>query len=883
MSNPGGTTARTVLVVLVALLSVSSTAFLLSGGHASAPGRPGPSAGAPLRAPAYAPSASPTDFGGVVASISVGSGPYGIAYDDAHDHIYVANDYSDNVTVINGSTNTVLRSIAVGGHPIAVAYDSAKDYVYVVNSGNGSGAGNLTVVNATNYGIVTNVTVGQGASAIAYDGAQGLLFITNAQANTVSVVSDTTNAVVQTLSVGTSPTGVAYDSHNGYVYVANAGTRTSSSNVTVINGATDSVVGTVSVGVQPNGVAFDASNDFVYVTNVGISGTFGLGSVSVINDSTDAVVATTQTGVFPMEIAVDSSNGFVYVSNVGTNDTTVIQAPKAALNNRAVGSVELGMEPLGIVFDSANGYVYAADAGSNAVSVFSPSAATYPVTFVPHGLPSGEGWYATIGATYNSTYGNPIGFLVPNGTYSYMVHVWPDGTLATPGSGTITVAGKAIVVNVTVTLSYSVWFNETGLAKYTAWTVWINSTHYTTNTPSLMVLLPNGTYFWGIPGVSGYNCDPCNGSFTVHGGPVNRSVTFTTVVVLPPFSFQFTEFGLPNGTSWTMVVNQTNAKTSANGIRNTTTNRVMLIYVYAGTYSYSAIPPTGYTCSNCTGSWTFTGPGSGGVGIPIGFSALSPRPTYTLSFNETGLPSGTNWSVLLGATTKSSTTSQITFREPNGTYGYWIGNVSGYTASPWNGSIMVHGAATGAAITFSSSSSGSGLKVLSFAITPASLPVGTPAAFQVVTSGGVGPLHFRYTGLPAGCTSVDSASWSCTPSASGSSVVAVQVTDSTGASVSASAPMVVTGKLPAVSPNRPLAADLSTDGVGIGVLAVLLVAAALAVRSRARTGARRGPGSDTPYRSTARRVRDSAPPGNRPAPPTGPTEPDESDPLSGLV
>jgi hypothetical protein len=66
--------------------------------------------------------------------------------------------------------------------------------------------------------------------------------------------------------------------------------------------------------------------------------------------------------------------------------------------------------------------------------------------------------------------------------------------------------------------------------------------------------------------------------------------------------------------------------------------------------------------------------------------------TYTVTFTETGLPSGGSWSVTLNGVTKSSTSSSISFTEPNGTYAYTIGAISGCSRSPPSGSVTVNGA-----------------------------------------------------------------------------------------------------------------------------------------------------------------------------------------------
>ena len=73
---------------------------------------------------------------------------------------------------------------------------------------------------------------------------------------------------------------------------------------------------------------------------------------------------------------------------------------------------------------------------------------------------------------------------------------------------------------------------------------------------------------------------------------------------------------------------------------------------------------------------------------------------YHVSVHETGLPSGTAWSVTVNGFTESSTTSWIQFWEPNGAYAWFAGSVSGYTTAPSSGAVLVNGANTHFTITY---------------------------------------------------------------------------------------------------------------------------------------------------------------------------------------
>ena len=73
---------------------------------------------------------------------------------------------------------------------------------------------------------------------------------------------------------------------------------------------------------------------------------------------------------------------------------------------------------------------------------------------------------------------------------------------------------------------------------------------------------------------------------------------------------------------------------------------------------------------------------------------------YKVTFRETGLPSGTWWSVTLNGITESTNQTSLTFWDPNGTYAYTVGAISGYTAHPSIGAIVVNGANRAVKITW---------------------------------------------------------------------------------------------------------------------------------------------------------------------------------------
>ena len=131
----------------------------------------------------------------------------------------------------------------------------------------------------------------------------------------------------------------------------------------------------------------------------------------------------------------------------------------------------------------------------------------------------------------------------------------------------------------------------------------------------------------------------------------------------------------------------------------------------------------GWTYNGRMGSWTI---GYSSGSHTQGVLSYDPRTTagYAIYFNETGLPTGTPWSVTLGGVSYPTSASSDVFYEPNGVYPYTIGAVSGYSASPSSGSVTVSGSSPAPVlITFTPA-----ITLTSVAISPSSAIVSTGGA-----------------------------------------------------------------------------------------------------------------------------------------------------------
>jgi len=606
----------------------------------------------------------------VIANISVGSGPSGVAYDSSNGYVYVTNLHSNSVSVINGATNTVIASISVESFPVGVAFDSSNGYVYVTNLHSNS----VLVINGATNTVIGSIAVGSNPDGVAFDSSNGYVYVANQYSNNVSVINGATKTerptVIASIGVESFPVGVAFDSSNGYVYVTN----NAANSVSVINGATNTVIASIGVESEPVGAAFDSSNGYVYVANNAAN------SVSVINGATNKVIASIAVGSGPKGVAYDSSNGYVYVTNYNSNSVSVINGA----TNTVIASIGVESEPYGVAFDSANGYIYVTNYGSDTVSIISTSP-QYSVTFTETHLPTGATWNVTLNGAKSSSTTSSISFSEPNGTYSYIIGIY-QGYSASPYSSSVTVNGASQTVSITFTqVKYSVTFTETGLPSGTEWYANITGqSALSSTTTTITTSLPNGSYTYSI-GTPDKIYSAKGGSFIVDGSSVSVSVSFAPVV----YSITFTQTGLPSGT-WYINVTTTSQTFS------TLYNKSITFTETNGTYSYTvATNNKEYAPSSASGSFTVNG---SSVSVSITFALY----TYSVTFTESGLPASTKWYVnITGGSSYSSTASSITLPAGNGTYSYTVATVNKiYKPSPSSGSFTVSGSAVSESVTF---------------------------------------------------------------------------------------------------------------------------------------------------------------------------------------
>jgi len=84
------------------------------------------------------------------------------------------------------------------------------------------------------------------------------------------------------------------------------------------------------------------------------------------------------------------------------------------------------------------------------------------------------------------------------------------------------------------------------------------------------------------------------------------------------------------------------------------------------------------------------------------FGSLPSAQNYSVSFTQSGLPSGTSWTVTLNSQVQSSTSNSIIFSVSPGVYDFSVTSPTGYTAYPSSGTVTVNDTDINEIVTFTS-------------------------------------------------------------------------------------------------------------------------------------------------------------------------------------
>ncbi|WP_199515358.1 YncE family protein [Nucisporomicrobium flavum] len=289
----------------------------------------------------------------VTGTIRVGDEPEGVAVAPDGWTIYVANQNSRVLSVVDTRTRRV-SSIWLRNTPRFVTISRDGELVYVSMYEKDKSGSGMAVVRAADRKVIRYVATGQqpyalsvgpdgrvwvpihsqrkvevyapgrtepaaqvtvppNPHAVAFSAQLHRAFTANHESNALSIIDTQTDRLLASVPVSKAPHSVAVAPDGRTVLVAGYEADTAD----LIDAVTMRRIGPLRVGDMPQSVAFAADGAHAYVVNEGDD------TVSVLDGRTGKVTATVAVGGSPRTIAVAPDGRWAYVSN-GDDDTVSV-------------------------------------------------------------------------------------------------------------------------------------------------------------------------------------------------------------------------------------------------------------------------------------------------------------------------------------------------------------------------------------------------------------------------------------------------------------------------------------------------------------------------------------------------------------------------------
>lgn len=300
--------------------------------------------------------------------------------------VYVTNERSGDVTIIDGASNKVVGNFPVGKRPRGIHASPDGKAVYIALSGtpieappeldaNGNpvfkrdkndddddvaadkSADGIGVMDVATRKLTKKISVGSDPEEfdIGRDGTR--LFVSNEDVKTASSVNLATGKVEHIVSLSQEPEGVALSPNGKSLWV----TCETGGDVFVIDTTTFKVAGQIKVGARPRSVAFLQNGKLAVVPSE------SAGNLYVIDTAQIKLVKTVALpkGSRPMRVRVSPDGSKLYASTGRGGTIAVLNAANFELLN----NIAVGRRPWGIALSPDGKFLYSANGPSNDISV----------------------------------------------------------------------------------------------------------------------------------------------------------------------------------------------------------------------------------------------------------------------------------------------------------------------------------------------------------------------------------------------------------------------------------------------------------------------------------------------------------------------------------
>jgi DNA-binding beta-propeller fold protein YncE len=195
---------------------------------------------------------------GTGQTVKVGTNPFGVAVLPRLHQAVVANNQSNNASVVDEIKGSVTSTINTGTAPMGVAANQDTGTAAVANSV----ANTVSIVNPATGGAVS--VSGQRPIAVAFDYQTNQIAAAADASNSVGIASASSTSLTTNFSINV-PTSVAYDPWSNNFLAASS----TNNSIAIYDPTIQLQVGSLRVGINPTAIAFNSQTGTLISTNTG--------------------------------------------------------------------------------------------------------------------------------------------------------------------------------------------------------------------------------------------------------------------------------------------------------------------------------------------------------------------------------------------------------------------------------------------------------------------------------------------------------------------------------------------------------------------------------------------------------------------------------------
>jgi YVTN family beta-propeller protein len=288
--------------------------------------------------------------------------------------IYISNERSNDVSVIDPATNAVVATIPVGKRPRGIHVTRDNKSVFVALSGSPIGgpgvkdqdlppadkeADGIALVDVATGQFKEKLNSGSDPEQFDLSNDERTLYVSNEDESQVSIVDVASRKVTAQLDVGMEPEGVTTTPDGKHVYV----TCESENEVHVLDTARRQIVAKFKTAERPRSVAFTPDGKKAYVTceTAGIIDVVDTATLKTLKQ-----IHPTGPNVRPMGVVVSPDGRRAYVT---TGRGATVVAINTDTDDIAGTVTNVGARPWGLAITPDGQTLYTANGPSNDVSV----------------------------------------------------------------------------------------------------------------------------------------------------------------------------------------------------------------------------------------------------------------------------------------------------------------------------------------------------------------------------------------------------------------------------------------------------------------------------------------------------------------------------------